>query len=112
VEQRKPWNGQWTHESLGEFDPERWLITDDDGIVQFDSRAGPMHASGAGTRGCFGDSVPLDAIAIQADQFCREEPGVFDAAADLHDDCLGFRALAGVRESWEVQGKRQVDTSA
>ncbi|KAJ5978321.1 cytochrome P450 [Penicillium viridicatum] len=48
------WTGNWSQESLSQFDPERWLIEDVDGRKRFNARAGPRHMLGTGTRACFG----------------------------------------------------------
>lgn len=44
---------QWEDEGMREFQPERWLKTED-GTVTFDGTAGPTLAFGNGLRGCFG----------------------------------------------------------
>jgi cytochrome P450 len=36
------------------FDPERWLVRDGEGGVEFNATAGPQLVFGLGTRGCFG----------------------------------------------------------
>jgi len=47
--------GSWTPpEDMDLFKPERWLSTDAEGNVTFDSTAGPLLAFGLGPRGCFG----------------------------------------------------------
>jgi cytochrome P450 len=53
-------NGSWDQDTIADFDPERWLETDEEGKVVFNSRAGPTMPFGAGPRGCFGkDHGPL-----------------------------------------------------
>jgi cytochrome P450 len=47
-------NGSWDQATIADFDPERWLETDEEGKVIFNSRAGPTMPFGAGPRGCFG----------------------------------------------------------
>jgi hypothetical protein len=50
-------NGSWDQATISDFDPERWLETDDEGKVVFNSRAGPTMPFGAGPRGCFGKDI-------------------------------------------------------
>ena len=68
---------KWAHEDLGSFNPDRWLVRNEQGDIEFDSRAAPMQAFGAGMRACYGtySVVPfvclLFAILIMAShQYC------------------------------------------
>ncbi|KAM0797280.1 cytochrome P450 [Usnea florida] len=45
---------KWAHEDLGSFNPDRWLVRNEQGEIEFDSRAAPMQAFGAGMRACYG----------------------------------------------------------
>lgn len=45
---------KWAHEDLGSFNPDRWLVRNEDGEIEYDSRAAPMQAFGGGVRGCYG----------------------------------------------------------
>ncbi|KAL8942489.1 MAG: hypothetical protein Q9216_001633 [Gyalolechia sp. 2 TL-2023] len=45
---------KWAHEDLGSFNPDRWLVQNEQGEIEFDSRAAPMQAFGAGIRACYG----------------------------------------------------------
>ncbi len=45
---------KWAHEDLGSFKPDRWLVPNEQGEIEFDSRAAPMQAFGAGVRACYG----------------------------------------------------------
>ncbi|KAL8660235.1 MAG: hypothetical protein Q9226_000037 [Calogaya cf. arnoldii] len=45
---------KWAHEDLGSFNPDRWLVRDEQDEIEFDSRAAPMQAFGAGVRACYG----------------------------------------------------------
>lgn len=45
---------KWAHEDLGSFNPDRWLVRNEQGEIEFDSRAAPMQAFGAGVRACYG----------------------------------------------------------
>lgn len=45
---------KWAHEDLGSFNPDRWLVRNKEGEIEFDSRAAPMQAFGAGMRACYG----------------------------------------------------------
>ncbi|KAF4554576.1 Cytochrome P450-like protein 85 [Elsinoe fawcettii] len=45
--------GTWGAD-VASFKPERWLKTDEKGVEEYDSRAGPMQVFGGGIRGCFG----------------------------------------------------------
>ena len=46
--------GVWNAADMGSFNPERWLIYDEQGAEVYDARAGPQLAFGLGPRGCFG----------------------------------------------------------
>jgi hypothetical protein len=46
--------GSWKADSIGVFDPERFLVKDAKGDTKFDALAGPVLPYGAGLRGCFG----------------------------------------------------------
>ncbi|RGP68819.1 hypothetical protein FSPOR_5025 [Fusarium sporotrichioides] len=46
--------GQWRAEDVEQFIPERWIDTDDEGVVTFNPAKGPMMTFGSGPRGCFG----------------------------------------------------------
>lgn len=46
--------GQWSEKGMRDFNPERWLVKDDEGRLTFDPNAGPRHSFGAGPRACFG----------------------------------------------------------
>lgn len=47
---------RWSsHSDLEVFRPERWLVDDGNGGLEFDSRAAPMLSFGAGLRSCFGE---------------------------------------------------------
>jgi len=43
-----------SHADLDVFRPERWLVTNSTGEVDFDGRAAPLHNFGAGLRSCYG----------------------------------------------------------
>ncbi|VUC25152.1 unnamed protein product [Clonostachys rosea] len=45
---------QWSPDDMDKFMPERWLRTESDGSLTFDSTSGPSLPFGLGTRGCFG----------------------------------------------------------
>ncbi|KAH7018784.1 cytochrome P450 monooxygenase [Ilyonectria destructans] len=45
---------EWDPEHLSEFKPERWLSTNNEGVVDFNNHAGPNTQFGGGARGCFG----------------------------------------------------------
>ena len=45
---------KWAHGDLGSFNPDRWLVRNGQGEIEFDSRAAPMQAFGAGMRACYG----------------------------------------------------------
>jgi cytochrome P450 len=45
---------QWSPDGMDKFMPERWLRTEPDGSLTFDSTSGPSLPFGLGTRGCFG----------------------------------------------------------
>lgn len=47
---------------LDVFRPDRWIVTDKDGKEQYDPRAAPMQSFGAGLRGCFGKSLPIQRL--------------------------------------------------
>ena len=50
----KPW-GKWDESrDLRLFEPERWLVTREDGRVDFDAASGPQLGFGMGTRQCWG----------------------------------------------------------
>jgi len=50
----KPW-GKWDEsKDLKIFEPERWLVTKEDGSVDFDGNAGPQLGFGMGIRQCWG----------------------------------------------------------
>ncbi|KAH7028869.1 cytochrome P450 [Microdochium trichocladiopsis] len=52
--------GQWDHDNMDDFHPERWLKADDEsGKEYFDPYAGPMMSFGFGPRGCFGRRLAL-----------------------------------------------------
>lgn len=44
--------GRWEAADIGEFKPERWLISNAKGEDEFNATAGPMHAFGTGPRSC------------------------------------------------------------
>ncbi|KAI1855455.1 hypothetical protein JX266_000320 [Neoarthrinium moseri] len=46
--------GNWSSEDIDQFSPDRWLVSEGNGEVRFDARAGPAHPYGVGQRGCFG----------------------------------------------------------
>ncbi|CCT75954.1 related to TRI13-cytochrome P450 [Fusarium fujikuroi] len=46
--------GQWNVKGMRDFDPERWLVKDEEGRLTFNPNAGPRHSFGAGPRACFG----------------------------------------------------------
>ncbi|KAI1173283.1 cytochrome P450 [Nemania sp. FL0916] len=46
--------GKWDDKDIGDFKPERFLITNADGSTSFNPRAGPVMPYGAGLRSCFG----------------------------------------------------------
>ncbi|KAI0448178.1 cytochrome P450 [Xylaria telfairii] len=46
--------GSWDPSDMHLFKPERWLKTDENGKIVYDSQAGPMMAFSQGPRGCFG----------------------------------------------------------
>ena len=48
--------GEWDLNGMRDFDPERWLVKDEEGRISFNASAGPRHSFGAGPRGCFGKS--------------------------------------------------------
>ncbi|GAB7346302.1 hypothetical protein MBLNU457_5024t1 [Dothideomycetes sp. NU457] len=49
---------RWSsHSDLEIFRPERWLVDNGDGVLEFDSRAAPLHSFGAGLRSCFGKKL-------------------------------------------------------
>ncbi|KXJ89997.1 cytochrome P450 [Microdochium bolleyi] len=50
--------GQWDHDGMDDFRPERWMKTNEKGEY-FDQYAGPMMAFGFGPRGCFGRRLAL-----------------------------------------------------
>ena len=53
-------------DDLASFQPERWLVTNDDGKESFDAYALPRLAFGNGPRGCFGISSLLSsAIGVE-----------------------------------------------
>jgi len=46
---------RWSsHSDLEVFRPERWLVDNGNGGLEFDSRAAPLLSFGAGPRSCFG----------------------------------------------------------
>ena len=47
----------WEVSDIGTFMPERWLSKNEKGEMEFIPRAGPLHAFGAGPRGCFGKKL-------------------------------------------------------
>ena len=47
--------GTWETSTIGDFIPERWLIENEKGELQYNPWAGPAHPFGAGPRGCFGE---------------------------------------------------------
>ncbi|RYP00760.1 hypothetical protein DL763_000640 [Monosporascus cannonballus] len=47
----------WDSSDIGEFKPERWIKTDENGNETFDARAGPSMQFGAGLRACFGKKL-------------------------------------------------------
>ncbi|KAI9705767.1 MAG: hypothetical protein M1820_005015 [Bogoriella megaspora] len=50
----KPW-GKWDESrDLKLYEPERWLVTKEDGSVEFDATSGPQLGFGMGTRQCWG----------------------------------------------------------
>ncbi|KAF2719412.1 cytochrome P450 [Polychaeton citri CBS 116435] len=49
--------GNWDKQDIGEFKPERWLVTRENGEVEFNLRAGPINTFGGGLRGCFGKKL-------------------------------------------------------
>ncbi|KAK7734290.1 hypothetical protein SLS53_007940 [Cytospora paraplurivora] len=47
--------GRWDEsKDMRAFDPERWLVKNADGKIEFDANAGPQTIFGLGPRGCFG----------------------------------------------------------
>lgn len=46
--------GEWDLKGMRDFNPERWLVKDNEGRISFNASAGPRHSFGAGPRGCFG----------------------------------------------------------
>lgn len=44
----------WDGERMDKYNPERWLVLDDNGRMKFNSTAGPALPFGLGLRGCFG----------------------------------------------------------
>ncbi|KAH8127756.1 hypothetical protein ACSS6W_008700 [Trichoderma asperelloides] len=46
--------GEWESKGMRNFDPNRWLVSDDQGQISFNPSAGARHSFGAGPRGCFG----------------------------------------------------------
>lgn len=46
--------GSWNSTDIGAFKPERWLVEQDDGSLEFNATAGPLLTFGLGPRGCFG----------------------------------------------------------
>ncbi|CBX97121.1 hypothetical protein IAQ61_007939 [Plenodomus lingam] len=46
--------GTWDPDTIAEFDPQRWLVRDQEGKEVFDPMAGPQLQFGAGQRGCYG----------------------------------------------------------
>ncbi|OLN86849.1 Cytochrome P450 1A1-like protein 1 [Colletotrichum chlorophyti] len=44
----------WDDADIDQFKPERWLVEDVNGDLEFDLQAGPQLAFSLGTRGCFG----------------------------------------------------------
>lgn len=48
----------WDASDVAVFKPERWLVQNEKGEVEFDSRAGPNLPFGLGPRGCFGELGP------------------------------------------------------
>lgn len=61
----KALTGKWEDADTGVFRPERWLKTDEQGEVVFDSVAGPTLAFGLGPRGCFGRRLAQQALKLQ-----------------------------------------------
>ncbi|KAK4549630.1 hypothetical protein LTR36_004931 [Oleoguttula mirabilis] len=55
------WTGTWDPRTLGDFDPERWLVRKSDAAAgeqqTLDPQAGPMQTFGGGLRGCFGKKL-------------------------------------------------------
>jgi cytochrome P450 len=49
-----PWQNDWDPARLHIFDPDRWLVRDEQGETRFKGTAGPNHIFGGGPRGCFG----------------------------------------------------------
>lgn len=49
-----PWVGNWDESTLAHFEPDRWLMPNDKGELEFEPKAGPQQNFGAGLRGCFG----------------------------------------------------------
>ncbi|RBA18288.1 hypothetical protein FPRO05_10583 [Fusarium proliferatum] len=54
--------GQWNVKGMRDFDPERWLVKDEEGRLTFNPNAGPRHSFGAGPRACFGPGPRLKII--------------------------------------------------
>ena len=59
-----PWNGNWDDSTLGEFRPERWLVPNEKGELEFEPRAGPQQNFGAGLRGCFGRRLAMLSLRV------------------------------------------------
>lgn len=78
--------GYWDPENVGKFMPERWLSTDEERQVIFNSRAGPSQPFGAGPRSCFGMLPPslrdLFSTDLVANVVCRSQ-----ARYDELEDC-------------------------
>lgn len=52
-----PWIGNWDESTLDHFEPERWLMPNEKGELEFEPKAGPNQNFGAGLRACFGKST-------------------------------------------------------
>ena len=97
---------KWAHEDLSSFNPDRWLVRNEQGEIEFDSRAAPMQAFGAGVRACYGTySVVsfvclLFAIFIMAShQYCFSPCAQEESLRTLK--CASYtRLLSGIWRSY------------
>ena len=115
------WSSKWDDSTLALFEPERWLVANEKGELQFDSRAGPMHTFGAGLRGCFGTSTYCSALTVDLDSnsstfmlTCQNRTKAGNSWAPYHLFAyhLELRAPTSSPGADRFQSKGRVDTSA
>lgn len=58
--------GVWEESEVGNFKPERFLVTSSNGDLKFDPFAGPVLPYGAGLRGCFGKKGELEILLLSS----------------------------------------------